>query len=601
MRKLWASVVIVCSVVIVSLQLRKFDHPKLGKCRLPLSAIPADYCRMQQPNGKYGGVFVTSFEQEPKTFNPLTKMDGPSHSAQKLLFASLLEYDYECQCLIPGLAKHFTIQDNRIYRFTLRQGLQWSDGHPFSIEDVLFTFDLLFAKTQDAHGRDEWQFPSTSVNKFIYQQKQLAYKKIDDKTIEFETPIVWASFLEDLSGIFILPKHKLMKSVQNNTLLSQWNLQAAIENPKDIVGMGPFCIKHFQPGERLILVPNPYYWKVDSLGQRLPYVDAYITQYVSNTTVRTILFGSGKTDAAPIGPTDLQWIKDRENQYDYTIYDRGPDIKFMFFWFNLHSGATIKGKHFVEPYKLKWFSDVRFRRAVLYGLDRQGMVEANYLGQGEVWHSFIHRLDSRWYNPKLRHYDYNPDKAKQILKEAGFTWDGEGNLIDIDHQRVCFDILWSTSGTNTLITTLKNNMADLGIEVNVINLDFKALLEIINHHYTYDSAIVGFRFGQNDPNDFLEALHSGGNFHYWWPKQTQAQTEWEKEIDILLNLQAQSLDVAVRKPYWDRIQEIMNEQVPWIPLFSANHFTGIKNKWKNLRIPPRGNIIWNVEEIWCDT
>ena len=565
----------------------------------PLANIPQDYYQTQQPVGRYGGIMVTSLEQEPKTFNPLTKTDGASNSAQKLLFASLLEYNYEQQKLVPGLCKSFSIQHNRIYRFNLRQNLQWSDGHPFSIEDVLFTFDLLFAQVTDDKGNYHWKFPNTAVNKFIYQNKKLIYKKISDTVIEFETPVVWASFLEDLSNIFILPQHKLLPYANNGTLLSQWNLQTAIKNPQEIVGMGPFCIHHFHPGERLILTPNPHYWKVDKIGQRLPYIDAYVTQFVSNSTVRTILFGSGQTDAAPIGPTDLLWIKKMALKHDYSIYNRGPDITFKFFWFNLNPGKNKKGQYFVEPYKIRWFQNNQFRQAILYGLNRSGMVQANYLGEGEVWHSFIHRLDSFWYNNHLKHYDYNPLKAKQLLQEAGFSWNRQGQLIDKSKRPVQFNILWSTAGTDTLITTIKNNLAELGIEANIVNLDFKALLEIINHNYKYDSAIVGFRFGQNDPNDLIEALGSYGSFHYWWPKQKKPHTPWEQEIDRLLNLQAQCLDSNLRKSYWDRIQEIMNEQVPWFPLYSANHFTGVKNKWKNLRVPRRGNIFWNIEEIWC--
>lgn len=571
----------------------------ITRSHAPLKDIPQDYYRMQQAPGQYGGILVTSLEQEPKTFNPLVKVDGPSNNAQKLLFASLLEYNYEQQKLVPGLCKSYTIHDNRIYQFHLRQNLQWSDGHLFSIDDVLFTFDVLFSEYTDDQGEKHWRFPNTAVNKFIYQNRRLLYRKINDTTIEFETPIVWAAFLEDLSNVFILPKHKLYPYVSQGTILNQWNLKTAINTPQEIVGMGPFCIHHFHPGERLILTPNPYYWKVDRLGQRLPYIDAYITQFVSNSTVRTILFGSGQTDAAPIGPSDLQWIKKMSHKHDYTVYDRGPDITFKFFWFNLNPGKSKSGQAFVEPHKLKWFQNTQFRQAILYGLNRQGMVEASYLGEGEVWHSFIHRLDSLWYNDHLEHYEYKPDKARQLLRQAGFSWNANGQLIDAEQRPVRFNTLWSTSGTDTLISTLKSNLAELGIEINVITLDFKALLEIINHSYSYDSAIVGFRFGQNDPNDLMEALRSCGNFHYWWPKQSHPQTPWENEIDQLLNLQAQCLDQSIRKSYWMRIQEIMNEQVPWLPLYSANHFTGIKNKWKNLRIPLRGNILWNIEEIWC--
>lgn len=553
-----------------------------------------DYYRSTQPVGRHGGTLIASIEQEPKTFHPLNCIDGHSASAQKLLFAGLLEYNYEQQTLVPALAKSYEILDDCTYRFHLRRGLQWNDGSPFSMEDVLFTLDIIFQKEDD-----RWVFPNTLVDKFVYQGKVLQYRCLDDWTIEFKTPFAWASFLEDLSTVYILPKHCLDKFRQDKTLLQQWSLKTAIKEPLSIVGMGPFRIQSFRPGERLILEANPYYWKIDAANQRLPYLEKYITQYVANTTVRTLLFGSGQTDLAPIGPADVAWIRERASRYNFSVYDRGPEIKFTFFWFNLQRGED--GESFVPAYKLRWFQNVKFRQAILYGLDRQGMVDAIYLGYGEVLHSFIHRLDARWYNPNCLRYDYNPVKARVLLSEAGFVWDKEGNLCDDQGNRVCFDTLWSTSGADGLITTLQENLAQLGIEVRIVNLEFKALLETIQHKYNYDSAIVGFRFGQSDPNDFLPALRSSGNLHFWWPNQQTPKTAWEAQVDRLLEKQAGLLDIRERKPYWDQIQYIYSEQVPWMPLTSSWHFTGIKNKWKNLRIPPKGSIVWNIEEIWEDS
>ncbi len=550
-------------------------------------------------DGRYGSVFVASIYQEPKTFNPVASFDAYSNMAQKLLFGTLLEYDYETQNLKSGLATQWQVnEDQKTYTITLRKGVFWSDGTPFSVDDVMFTFDALLSQTTDEKGKKRFRYPSMFSSHFKYGEELLQYHKVDDCTIRFFTPHISAAFIHYLSELAILPKHKLQGAFEKGTLLQQWSLQTAIEHPDEVVGLGPFIIYSYRPGERLVLVPNPHFWKVDRKNQRLPYLDYYITQFVPSMTMQTILFATGQTDGAQILPADIGWVERMQKIHDFTIHFRGPDSAFSCLWLNQNPGQDSHQKPYVVPYKLKWFRDQRFRQAIAHAINREGLIQSRFFGLGECIHSFIARADF-WYNPMVKKYHYDVELAKKILKESGFYWNREDKLYDSEGHPVEIEVSWATAGTDTFITMFKENMAKIGINVKILFLDFNALIERVQHTYQYEVACIGFTSAR-DPSGAELLVKSDGANHIWYPCQQSPSTDWEREIDELFEKQEQTLNKVERKAYVDRMQYILSEQVPMIGLITPYHYTGIKNKWKNLKIPKRGSIIWNIEEIWCD-
>ena len=197
--------------------------------------------------GRYGGIFVRSDAQEPKTFNPLVSEDAYSSRAIDLLLSSLTHYDPIEERVIPGLAKSWDIAaDNKTYTFHLRQGLHWSDGAPFSADDVIFTFDALF----DA------RYPNRYAQQYTIAGQPLGYEKLDQYTLRFTTAEIYAPFLTDIGYIGILPRHKLQSSFADGSLQRQWTSQTAINAPDEIVGTGPFRVFSYRPGERMVLTPQ---------------------------------------------------------------------------------------------------------------------------------------------------------------------------------------------------------------------------------------------------------------------------------------------------------------------------------------------------------
>ena len=567
----------------------------LGACSPPPEVerpnhpLPEDVEITRSEPGRYGGIFVRSQSQEPKTLNPLVAEDAYSAAVIGLLTSGLTRFDPIAEKPVPALAKSWDISpDNKSYTFRLRRGVRWSDGEPFSANDVIFTFDAVF---------DE-RFPNRYSQQYTIAGETLRYEKLDAHTVRFTTAEIYAPFLNDIGFIRILPRHKLEGARDNGTLQNQWTSQTAIEAPGEIVGTGPFRIFSYRPGERIALTPNPHFWRADSRGLRLPFVDFLILKFVPSQNTEVVLFAQGETDAANISVNDVAWVKRLEDRRDFTIFGQGPAGGIGFIWFNQHPGQK-DGRPFIEPHKLQWFQDVRFRRAIAYGFDRPGIIKAVYAGRAHALSSIISPASRKWYNPDLDPYGYHPDKARTLLGEAGFTLRPDGTLEGPAGHPVAFELLVS-EGSQTAVgsaTTFMENMRALGIKVTLSFLDFSALIGKIGDSFDYEAAMMGFT-GGGDPSGGKAIYRSDGRLHLWYPEQPQPATAWEARIDEIMDEQERTLDEARRIDLIHEMQRIFSEQLPLIFMITPEAFVGIRNRWQNVQVPPLGSITWNMDELW---
>jgi peptide/nickel transport system substrate-binding protein len=555
----------------------------------PHYPLPADAEITQAEPGRYGGIFVRSDSQEPKTFNPLVAEDAYSAQVIDLLLSSLTRFDPFKETAVPALAKSWDISaDHKTYTFHLRQGVRWSDGQAFTAADVVFTFDAIFDK----------RYPNRQSQQFTIAGQHLRYTALDEHTVQLTTPEIYAPLLTDLSGVSILPCHKLQTAFTDGSLQKQWTSQTAINTPEAIVSTGPFRLLSYRPAERMVLAPNPHYWRADNKGQRLPYVDFLISKFVPHRNTETVLFATGQTDAATIGVTDVAWVSQAATVYHFTVYDRGPDAGISFIWFNQNPGQR-DGKPFVQPYKLKWFQNPQFRQAILYGLDRPGLIKAVYFGRARPLDTVISSADRKWHNPNTQTYPYDPAKARALLQEAGFRWRPDGSLEDAEGHAVEFELLASEGSQTNLgvATTLMENLRVLGIKVTLTLLDFGTLVSRITNTFDYEAAMMGFT-GGGDPSGGKAIYRSDGRLHSWYPEQLQPATAWEARIDTLMDEQERTLDESKRIALFYEIQAIFSEQLPLIFLVTPEAYAGIKNRWQNVRVPPMDSILWNIDELW---
>jgi peptide/nickel transport system substrate-binding protein len=564
------------------------EVPPLERIRHPW---PEDVLVSPFPPGKIGGHYIQVMMSEPNTFNPLISEDAGSSAAMAPLQGTLLRYNPITEKFEPGLAKEWEISPcQKQFTFYLRKGVRWSDSSPFTADDVLFTFQAIY----------DPRYPNRKATEFRIDGKPFEVTKIDDYTIRITTPDIFAPFLLYVgAGQEILPKHKLESAYHDGSLLKMWTIGTAKENPDELVSLGMFRLASYRPGERMIYEANPHFWMIDENGVRLPYIDRMIVRFVKDATAAAVAFATGQTDSSGITPDNVEWIRKNEAVHDYTIYDRGPSTASSFVWFNQNPRTNSQGKPFVDPIKRAWFEDRRFRQAVSYGIDRQGIVDGVLFGRGAPLWGPESPSNRKWFNPHVLRYPYNPERSRELLREAGFSWNEKGRLIDSKGNPVAFSLITNQENPirQAMATVFKENMNYLGIDVTLQFMDFSTFVNKVAETFDYEAGLLGFT-GGGDPHGGMSIYHSSGRLHQWNPSQKSPATDWEKRIDWLMEAQLKTLDEAKRKEYYDEVQAIMSEQMPLIYLVTPNAYYGMKNRWLNVQIPPIESPEWNLEAFY---
>ncbi|MDR0532867.1 MAG: ABC transporter substrate-binding protein [Verrucomicrobiales bacterium] len=553
--------------------------------------LPEDVDIANCPPGKVGATFITTMSSEPSSFNPLVIEDAYSNDIVGNMLSGLVDMDPVTQDIIPGLAKSWEISaDKKTYTFHLRRGVKWSDGEPLTADDVIFTFDCIY----------DQRYPNRNEQQFTIAGQHLKYEKIDDYTVRFITPDLYSPFLNDI-GVAILPKHSLFASYRDGSLQKQWTVATGINTPDSIPCSGPFKLLSYRPGDRLLMIPNPHYWRADANGQRLPYINLYVVKFVKDTNAELVNFCTGQTEASAISAADVGWVQHAQKTYHFTIYNQGPAASIGFIWFNQNPGRNKKGEPFIPSYRLAWFQDVRFRQAVSYGFNRRGLIDGVFFGRATELHSIISEGNLKWHNPNTPRFDYNPSKAAQLLADMGMKKRNDGNLYDASGNPVEFEILVPSASTTgpQIMTSFKENMKDLGINVKISYIDFGTMMARTGQSFDYDSGIMGFT-GGGDPSGGKAIYLSSGRMHLWNPSQKTPATPWEARIDELMSLQEKTFDPARRKTLIDEMQVIFAEQRPLIFLVTPNTYLGLKDKWHNTKKDLRGYLVFKQEELWAD-
>jgi peptide/nickel transport system substrate-binding protein len=576
-----------------------------------LAPIPVDAEVEDFPIGKFGATVIETTTGDIATLNPLVNESNSGSEVIGRILDSLITLDPNTGEVIPNLAKSWDIsEDNLEYTFHLREGVHWSDGHPFTADDVIFTWNCFFAKKRnpetgevilDENGKPEYRYNSRSTFSQQINGQEPKFEKLDDYTVRFTTPEVYAPFLLFGGGEEILPKHVLEAAYEDGTLMDQWSLDTAINEPWEIVGLNLFVLESYRPGERIVFAPNPNFWKVNTEGARLPYVQRVITKIVPDVNSSNVAFAQGLTDFETITPDNVAWVQRGEESHDYTILDMGPANSTNFIWFNLRPGENADGVPYVAPHKFAWFSNKYFRQAISYGINREGIIKGVYFGRANVLNGYVSPKRKFWYNDAIRKFSYSPEKSRALFAEIGFEY-RNGKLFDGAGNPVEFSIM--TNAGNGLrvemATVFKENMAALGIDVELQFLDFNTIVNKISDSFDYESCMLGLGGGAPDPFAGKDILMSGGRLHFWNPQQKEPATEWEARIDELMLEIGRNTDVEKRKADFFEVQAILAEQQAMLFLVSPTDYVGYRNRWQNIEPTPLGGVTWNQESLWAE-
>jgi peptide/nickel transport system substrate-binding protein len=540
--------------------------------------------------GRRGGRIVSSLRGEPKTLNPLIAVDTRSREVIGVMQADLVHINRATQQTEPALAKSWKISpDGLSYTLVLRRGLRFSDGQPLDADDVLFSFQVYLDENVHAPQRDL----------LIVGGKPITVRKVDEHTVVFQLAKTYGVGERLFDGLAILPKHLLEKPYQEGKLGQIGSLATAAEQS---AGLGPFRLKEYVAGQRLVLGRNPYYWKTDVQGNRLPYVDELVFLFVPNADAQVLKFQSGETDMiSQLGAENFSVLS--RQQRGYTMTDAGPGLEYNFLFFHLNDAGEKTSPEMQR--KQKWFREVKFRQAVSAAVDREAIVRLVYQGRGSALWGLVAPGNRRWGNEKLAHPARSLERARALLKEAGFSWnagsDGESTLLDSDGKPVEFSILTSSSNADRskMAALIQDDLKQLGMRVQVVPLEFRSLLDRVTQTKDYDACVMGIASLDADPNSDINVWLSSGGTHLWNPSQTHPATPWEAEIDRLIEEQMSARTFEQRKKLYDRAQEILAENQPMIFLASPNILAGAKNSIGNFHpavLEPY--VLWNVEQLY---
>jgi len=538
--------------------------------------------------GRYGGTLVVAQRSEPKTLNPVTAADAPSREVIGRLMADLIHINRASQQSEPALAKSWSVsKDGRVFTVKLRHGLRFSDGHPFDADDVVFSFQLY---------RDE-KIHSPQRDLLVVGGKPVEVQKIDQYTVRFTLAQPCAAAERIFDGLAIMPRHLLEKPYQEGKFAQAWTLATS---PAEVVGLGPFRLKEYVAGQKIVLERNPYFWKADRNENRLPYLDELVFLFVGNEDAQVIRFQAGDTDViSRLSAENYALLSKDASNRGIELFDLGPSLEYNFLVFNLND---LQSKNLNEiAAKQAWFQDLKFRQAVSLAVDRATIVKLVYAGRGAPLWGNVSPSNKFWVDSTIPHPARSIDTARELLRSAGFSWRADGQLVDHQGQAVEFSIISSSSNTQRLkmATLIQDDLGKLGMNVHVVPLEFRALLDRVFQTYDYEASIMALGGGDADPNPEMNVWLSNGGTHLWHLGEAKPATDWEAQIDQLMEKQMVQLEYKERKHLYDQVQEIIAANVPYIFLATPDILIGAKRNLGNFKpaiLEP--TALWNVEQLY---
>jgi peptide/nickel transport system substrate-binding protein len=538
--------------------------------------------------GRHGGRLVVALRAEPSTLNPAITTDAPSRDVVGRMTADLIHINRHTQMTEPALASSWArSKDGREYTLTLRKGVRFSDGHPFDADDVLFTYRVM---------QDE-RIGSSNRELLIVGGKPIEVKKVGQYSVRVTLAEPYAAAERLFDSIAILPRHLLERAYVAGTLQDSWT---PATSPSSIAGLGPYRLREYVAGQRLVLERNPYYWKADSGKHRLPYIDELVYLFTGNEDAQVIRFQNGESDVlGRAGADNFNVLAKNQNARRFQLADLGPRLEYNFLFFNLNDLSRKKLPQVAA--RQRWFTDLNFRRAVSRAIDRDGIARLVYRARGVPLWGNVSPGNHLWLNASLPHPARSVAEARAILKAAGYSWRADGALLDRQGQRVEFTIATSASNAQRtqMATLIQADLKELGMDVRVVPIEFRALLERVFESFDYDASVFGLGGGDADPNGEMNVWMSSGSNHLWHLGQTSPATPWEAEIDRLMQQQLVTLDVRERKRLYDRVQAIIAEQQPFIFLATPNVLVGARADLANFQPSVLDHYtLWNVEQLY---
>jgi len=509
----------------------------------------------------FGGELRFSLRIEPKTFNPLLVDDEASETIRYLTGGVLIRLNRYTQELEGELATKWKVSENgRRIDFQLRPGLLFSDGTPFACEDVAYTVRQLMDPALHSPTGDSFRSTPGTV--------EASCSGPSAAMVRFPGPV--AALAAQFDQVAILSSKSPKK-------------EAAV--------LGPFVVGEYKPGAYVLLRRNPNYWKHDANGGRLPYLDSIKLDIQQNRELELLHFRRGDLDI--MTKVDPEMYDRLAAEMPRSVVDAGPSLDWEVVFFNQVSSSPL------PDYKRRWFRSEEFRRAISEAINRDDIVRVVYRGHAKAAVGPVSTSNHFWVNSALKPPVYSPAASGDRLQHDGFRRNGDG-LFDRDGHKVEFSMITNAGNKNheRMLALIQQDLAKLGVQLNVVTLDFPSLIERISRSFNYEAVLMAFSNVDLDPNNQMNIWLSSADNHQWNPNQKTPATPWEAEIDQLMQAQTAAQDAGRRKLFYDKVQQIAQEKAPMLFLVNPNALSAVSPNVKNVSPATlRPQIYWNAERL----
>ena len=461
------------------------------------------------------GTFTYAIGGDPtESVNVITTSDRWGLTTVKMIYSPL--YMNNADGINWFLATDYSVsEDGMTYTFTLRDDVVWSDGEPFTADDVVFTYTEM--EQEENLG---WAY-----SQLVYNEGTVAIEKVDDYTVSFTFPLATPTAIEMLSQIFIMPEH-IYKDVEDYEH-NDYNMNS--------VGTGPYKLVEYQPGTYLRFEANDSYFK----GQ--PGIGTIVFQIIENADTAVMALQNGEIDAYQVTPTEAQRI----------------DLEAC----NLSSYSYTEGRVGYMMINCNRVTDEKVRKAILYALDKQTMNDAAFLSDEYYLtpYTFL-PLNSQFYSEDVEKYERDLDKTAQLLAEAGVS-------------DLTLRLGYSASDTiqSTQALLIQEQLQEAGITVELVSSDATALsTQMQNPDNDYDMYLGGYIMGI-DPDTFASLFESGAGYNYMY------YTEYSEINDLFAQGRAEQ-DMEKRKEIYAQLQAAIQDTGAFYPICSNNKILLISNR-----------------------
>ena len=498
---------------------------------------------------------------DPKTFNPALVADPDSETIRYLTGGVLVRLNRQTQQLEPELATAWKVsKDGKTITFQLRQGVRFSDGTPFGAQDVQFTMTVLMDPMLHSPTGDAFRSGQGKISAAILTPNRIS--------LTFPAPV---------AGL--------------EKLFDQVAIMSAGSPKKEMAVLGPFYVAEYKPGAYVALHRNPNYWKHDDAGRALPYLDAVKLEIQSNRDIEMLKFS--RNEIHLINAMDADYFDRLARSAPDKVRDAGPSLDSEMMWFNQASEASI------ASYKLEWFRSRNFRQAVSLSINRDDLCKVVYGGHAIPARGPVSPANKYWFNTQLPQARFDQEDALRLLQEDGFRL-VDGRLVDRGGHPVQFSIITNAGNRSRerMVSMIQADLRAIGMQVNVVTLDFPSLIQRISEAFNYEAAMLGLTNVELDPNEQMNVWLSSSDQHQWNPRQSSPATSWEAEIDRLMRVQASAMDDKTRKRAFDRVQEIVADELPFIYLVNQNALVGVSPALQGVvPVAARPQTYWDIEHI----